>query len=73
MATSAIAVRRAGGGDVDVVAPLFEEYWRFYRQRSDIEGARRFVRERLENLLSRRRVRTGSLDAEARRPIGQSR
>jgi GNAT superfamily N-acetyltransferase len=34
--------------DIDVVAPLFDAYRQFYGQRSDPEGARRFLQERLE-------------------------
>jgi len=44
-----ISVDRAGPADLDVLAVLFDAYRRFYRQPADIEGARAFLRERLEN------------------------
>jgi GNAT superfamily N-acetyltransferase len=40
-------VRRAGPEDLDVAAPLFDEYRRFYGQRSDARAARAFLGERL--------------------------
>jgi ribosomal protein S18 acetylase RimI-like enzyme len=43
-----IEVRRATIADLDAITPLFDAYRRFYRQASDLEGARRFLRERLE-------------------------
>ncbi len=32
--------------DLDLVAPLFDAYRRFYRQEADLRGARRFLLER---------------------------
>lgn len=43
-----MTIRRADNGDLDVVAPLFDAYRRFYRLPGDIEGGRRFLRERIE-------------------------
>jgi GNAT superfamily N-acetyltransferase len=43
-----VTIRRATAADSDVVAPLFDAYRQFYGQRSDPEGARRFLRDRLE-------------------------
>ena len=40
-------VRRAGVGDLDDVAPLFDGYRQFYGQRSDPAAARAFLAERL--------------------------
>ena len=42
-------IRQATVDDVDDLARLFDEYRRFYRQPSDIEGARRFLLARFEN------------------------
>ncbi|HET6383952.1 MAG TPA: GNAT family N-acetyltransferase [Armatimonadota bacterium] len=44
-----MAIRRAGLDDLDLVAPLFDAYRQFYRQSEDLEGARSFMRDRLEN------------------------
>lgn len=41
------AVRQAGPGDVDLVAPLFDAYRQFYQQPSDPALARAFLAERL--------------------------
>ena len=41
-------IRRAERADVDLVAPLFDEYRMFYGQSSDPERAATFVRERIE-------------------------
>ncbi|HET7306925.1 MAG TPA: GNAT family N-acetyltransferase [Gammaproteobacteria bacterium] len=43
-----IRMVRAGGGDVDRVASLFDGYRQFYKQPPDLPLARRFVAERLE-------------------------
>jgi ribosomal protein S18 acetylase RimI-like enzyme len=43
-----VTIRRATVADINVVAPLFDAYRQFYRQRSDPEAARRFLQERLE-------------------------
>ena len=40
-------VKRAGPGDLDAVAPLFDGYRQFYGQRSDPAAARAFLAERL--------------------------
>jgi GNAT superfamily N-acetyltransferase len=40
-------VRRAGLGDLDDLAPLFDGYRQFYGQRSDLGAARAFLSERL--------------------------
>jgi GNAT superfamily N-acetyltransferase len=40
-------VKRAAVADLDAVAPLFDAYRQFYRQRSDIAAARAFLDERL--------------------------
>lgn len=37
----------AGFGHLDVLAGLFDEYRVFYRQSSDVDAARRFLRDRL--------------------------
>ncbi len=42
-----ITVRRAGPGDVDGLAPLFDGYRQFYRQPSNPVAARAFLMERL--------------------------
>lgn len=39
-------VRRAGLGDLETVAALFDAYRQFYRQKPDLESALRFLRER---------------------------
>jgi ribosomal protein S18 acetylase RimI-like enzyme len=43
-----VTIRRAGPGDLEVLTPLFDAYRRFYRMPGDLEGARRFLRERME-------------------------
>ena len=40
-------VKRAGPGDLDAVAPLFDGYRQFYGQRSNPAAARTFLAERL--------------------------
>jgi GNAT superfamily N-acetyltransferase len=40
-------VKRAGPGDLDAVAPLFDGYRQFYGQRSDLGAARAFLADRL--------------------------
>jgi GNAT superfamily N-acetyltransferase len=42
-------IRQATVEDLDDLARLFDEYRTFYRQPSDIEGARRFLLARFEN------------------------
>lgn len=34
--------------DLEIVAPLFDAYRQFYKQPSDLEGARQFLRNRME-------------------------
>jgi ribosomal protein S18 acetylase RimI-like enzyme len=41
-------VRQATIADLDLLVPLFDAYRRFYRNPSDPDAARRFLRERLE-------------------------
>ena len=43
-----IFVRRATVADVDRIAPLFDAYRQFYGQAHDLDLAREFLRERLE-------------------------
>lgn len=43
-----IRIRRAGPGDLDAIAPLFDAYRVFYRQPSDLPRAHAFMRDRLE-------------------------
>jgi GNAT superfamily N-acetyltransferase len=43
-----IAVRRAAAQDLAAVAPLFDAYRQFYGRPADLEGARRFLGERLD-------------------------
>jgi ribosomal protein S18 acetylase RimI-like enzyme len=43
-----LAVARATLDHLESVAPLFDAYRRFYGQAADLDGARRFLRERLE-------------------------
>ncbi len=40
---------RAQRGHVELVAPLFDLYRQFYGQPSDLEGARQFLKERLQH------------------------
>ncbi len=48
METHTIAIRRAALADLDILAPLFDAYRRFYRKPGDLEGARHFLQSRLE-------------------------
>src|SRR4249919_331542 len=41
-------IRRATLDDLDLVAPLFDGYRRYYGQASDLPRAKAFLRERLE-------------------------
>jgi GNAT superfamily N-acetyltransferase len=45
----AVEVRQATVEDLDLLAPLFDGYRQFYRQASDQDGARRFLRDRFEH------------------------
>ena len=42
-------IRRATLEDLDLIAPLFDGYRRFYGQAADVPRAREFLRERLAN------------------------
>ena len=42
-----ITVRQATIDDVDLIAPLFNEYRVFYQQVSNVEAAKKFLQERL--------------------------
>jgi GNAT superfamily N-acetyltransferase len=44
-----LTVREASISDLDILAPLFDRYRQFYRKPADLNIARRFLRERLEN------------------------
>jgi ribosomal protein S18 acetylase RimI-like enzyme len=44
-----IAIRQATLKDLDRVAPLFDEYRQFYRQRSDAAAARAYLHERFSH------------------------
>lgn len=48
-ATDSIAVIQADPDQAELVAPLFDAYRQFYGHQSDPDGARNFLRERLEN------------------------
>lgn len=43
-----IGVRRADLSDLEAVVPLFDGYRQFYQQAADVQGARNFMRARLE-------------------------
>jgi len=43
------AIRRATVDDLEVVAGLFDQYRQFYSSAPDLDGARRFLRSRLES------------------------
>jgi ribosomal protein S18 acetylase RimI-like enzyme len=62
---SAIKIIRADLEHADRVAPLFDLYRQFYEQPADLEGARRFIRERLE-----RRESVIFLALAGERPVG---
>ena len=42
-----LTIRQATPSDLDHLAPLFDGYRQFYRQSSDVEGAKRFLLDRL--------------------------
>lgn len=48
-----LTVREAGPDDLEALVPLFDGYRLFYRQNSDLEGARSFLGARLERGESR--------------------
>lgn len=41
-------IRKANSKDLDLVAELFDQYRVFYEKESDLEGAKKFLKERLE-------------------------
>jgi len=43
-----VTIRRAVAGDLDILAPLFDSYRRFYRLTGDLDAARLFLRDRME-------------------------
>jgi GNAT superfamily N-acetyltransferase len=49
MAAGELEVRQATVADLDLLVPLFDAYRQFYRQPSELERARRFLRERFEH------------------------
>jgi ribosomal protein S18 acetylase RimI-like enzyme len=49
MLGSSAATRLATPADLDAIAPLFDAYRGFYKQESDINAGREFLRERLEH------------------------
>src|SRR6185295_388785 len=44
-----VAVRQATIFDLEILVPLFDAYRQFYRKPSDLDLARRFLRERCQN------------------------
>jgi GNAT superfamily N-acetyltransferase len=44
-----LSVRQSNIADLDVLAPLFDAYRRFYRAPGDLEGARRFLLDRFSH------------------------
>jgi GNAT superfamily N-acetyltransferase len=61
---------RAEEPDLDLVAPLFDAYRRFYEQAADLEGSRKFIAERFAALDSVIFLALESDDAEAIRGLG---
>jgi GNAT superfamily N-acetyltransferase len=61
---------RAEEPDLDLVAPLFDAYRRFYEQPGDLEGARRFIAERFAALDAVIFLALESGDAETIRGLG---
>lgn len=47
--TKPIKIIQAGLTELDLVAPLFDLYRVFYKQPSDLEAARKYIKERMEN------------------------
>lgn len=43
-----IEIRKAAVEDAEIVSPLFNAYRIFYKQQPDVEGALRFIKERLQ-------------------------
>lgn len=48
MQPSDLQVRGAAAADLELIAPLFDAYRRFYRQASDLPRGRSFIRARLD-------------------------
>ncbi|MCA1715231.1 MAG: GNAT family N-acetyltransferase, partial [Gammaproteobacteria bacterium] len=48
MTAATTAIRRAGPGDLDALAPLFDAYRQFYGQPADLQRAHDWLRERLQ-------------------------
>jgi len=46
MSSATLKIRSATQDDVDLVAPLFDQYRQFYKQSPDLGGARKFLIER---------------------------
>jgi GNAT superfamily N-acetyltransferase len=44
-----LSIIEAGMHEIDLVVPLFDLYRRFYRQPSDLDAARRFLRARIQH------------------------
>jgi GNAT superfamily N-acetyltransferase len=44
-----ITVKQASLEDVPAIVPLFNAYRMFYKQRSNLDGAKSFIKERLQN------------------------
>jgi GNAT superfamily N-acetyltransferase len=49
MTTHGVELRQATVADLDLLVPLFDAYRQFYRQPSEPERARRFLKERFEH------------------------
>ncbi len=47
-AANSVRIVRATSEDVERIAPLFDAYRQFYKQKSDVAGARRFIGDRLQ-------------------------
>ena len=47
-ATSPLRIARATANDAERIAPLFDAYRQFYKQKSDLTAARAFIAERLQ-------------------------
>jgi GNAT superfamily N-acetyltransferase len=43
-----VEILEASLNDLDIVVPLFDQYREFYGQQSDLEGARTFLRDRMQ-------------------------
>lgn len=49
---TAVEIIRASIDDLDMIVPLFDGYRQFYKQASDLEGARRFLQAHFERQTS---------------------